>query len=235
MYFDSLPTFMSWRYLIRLIVLICSLFLMATGIVCTYRSALGLGPWDVLHQGISYHTPISFGTANIIVGALILLLGLLLKTYPGVGTLLNMILVGIFVDWQLRINWLPDLGGQSLLLRLLVDVIGIILVGLGTAFYISSRMGAGPRDGLMLRLHVLTNKRISIVRATIECSALLIGFLLGGTVGIGTLIFAFGIGPAVEISFGLIKKLRFIESLQLTAIHPSRGPALASNAKHANP
>jgi uncharacterized protein len=89
-------------------------------------------------------------------------------------------------------------------------------------------MGAGPRDGVMLRLHVLTKMRISIVRATLECLVLLIGFLLGGTVGIGTLIFAFGIGPAIEISFGLIKKLRLIESLQLTAADLPIKPALAS-------
>src|SRR6266849_6554132 len=121
MSFNSLRPFMSWRYPIRLIVLICGLFLIATGIDCTYRSALGLGPWDVLHQGISHHTRLSSGTATIVVGAFILLLGLLLKVYPGVGTLLNMILIGIFVDWQLRLNWLPDLSGQPLLLRLLVN------------------------------------------------------------------------------------------------------------------
>jgi uncharacterized protein len=232
MYFNSSRIFMSWRYLIRLLVLICGLFLMATGIVCTYRSTLGLGPWDVLHQGISYHTPFSFGTANITVGAFILLLGLLLKVYPGVGTLLNMMLIGILVDWQLRLNWLPDLSGQPVLLRLLVNIMGVSLSGFGTAFYIAPRMGAGPRDGLMLRLHVLTKMRISIVRVMLECSVLLIGFLLGGTVGIGTLIFALGIGPAVEISFNLVKKLRFIESLQFTATDLPIKPALASSAKH---
>ena len=206
--FNSLHFFMLWRYLTRLTILVCGLFLMAAGIVCTYRSKLGLSPWDVLHQGVSYHTPLSFGAANIVVGIFILLISLLLKAYPGVGTLLNMILVGIFIDWQLRLNWLPDLGGVPLLLRFLVDILGVLLVGLGTALYIAPRMGAGPRDGVMLRLHVLTRWRILIVRATIECSALLIGFLLGGTTGIGTLIFALGIGPAVEISFNLIKKLR---------------------------
>jgi hypothetical protein len=125
-----------------------------------------------------------------------------------------MVLIGIFVDWQLRLNWLSDLSGLPLLLRLLVDVIGVLLMGLGTALYIAPHMGAGPRDGLMLRLHALTKVRISIVRATLECFVLIIGFLLGWTVGVGTLIFAFGIGPAVEISFSLIKKLRFIDSLQ---------------------
>jgi uncharacterized membrane protein YczE len=97
------------------------------------------------------------------------------------------------------------------ILRSLVDILGVLLIGLGTALYIAPHMGAGPRDGLILRLHVVTKMRISIVRAALECSVLLIGFLLGGTVGIGTLIFAFGIGPAVELSFNLIKKLRFIE------------------------
>jgi len=230
MSFNSLRTFMSWRYPIRLIVLICGLFLIATGIVCMYRSALGLDPWSVLHQGISRHTPLSFGTATIVVGAFILLLGLLLKVYPGVGTLLNLVLIGIFVDWQLRLNWLPDLSGQPLLLRLLVNTIGVLLSGLGVAFYIAPGMGAGPRDGVMLRLHVLTKMRISIVRATLECFVLLIGFLLGGTVGIGTLIFAFGIGPAIEISFGLIKKLRFIEFLLFTTVDPPIKPALERSA-----
>jgi uncharacterized membrane protein YczE len=214
MYFNSLRTFLSWKYLIRLIVVTFGLFLVATGIVCTYRSGIGLGPWDVLHQGISRHTPLSFGAAGITVGALLVLASLLLKVYPGIGTLLNMTLIGIFLDWQLRLNWLPDLSGLPLVSRLLVDVIGVLLLGLGGALYISPHMGAGPRDGLMLRLHALTKKRISIVRATLECSALLIGFLLGGTVGIGTLISAFGIGPAIEIGFGLIKKLQFIDSLQ---------------------
>src|SRR5262249_25099837 len=101
---------------------------------------------------------------------------------------------------------------QPLLLRLLVNAMGTLLGGLGIAFYISQRMGSGPRDGLMLRLHVLTKKRISIVRAMLECTALLIGFLLGGTVGIGTLVSAFGIGPAIEASLGLVKKLRLAHS-----------------------
>ncbi len=92
------------------------------------------------------------------------------------------------------------------ILRLIVDVIGVFLMGPGTAFYITPRLGAGPRDGLMLRLHVLTGMRISIVRAAIELTALTIGFFLGGPAGLGTLIYAFGVGPSVEIGFWLIKK-----------------------------
>ncbi|MEO8954096.1 MAG: hypothetical protein ABI465_05970 [Ktedonobacteraceae bacterium] len=203
-------TFSFLTYLRRLVVLIFGLFLCSVGIVCTYRSAMGLGPWDVLHQGISRHTPLSFGQASIVVGGLLILGGLLIKVRPGIGTVLNMLLIGIFVDAQLRSNWLPDLSASPLAVRLLLDAGGVLLMGIGTAFYITPRLGAGPRDGLMMRLHVLTHVRIAFVRAAIECSALVIGFFLGGTTGLGTLLFAFGVGPAVEIGFWLTKKLAFI-------------------------
>ena len=203
-------TFSLWAYIRRLVVLIFGLFLCSVGIVCTYRSGMGLGPWDVLHQGISRHTPLSFGQASIIVGGFIILLGLLIKVRPGVGTVLNMLLIGLFVDAQLRSNWLPDLSAAPFVARLLLDALGVLLMGIGTAFYITPRLGAGPRDGVMLRLYVLTHVRIAFVRAAIECSALVIGYILGGTTGIGTLVFAFGVGPAVEIGFWLTRKLAFI-------------------------
>ena len=136
--------------------------------------------------------------------------GLLIKVRPGIGTVLNMVLIGIFVDAQLRSNWLPDVSASPFAVRLLLDVIGVLLMGIGTAFYITPLLGAGPRDGLMMRLHLLTHVRIAFVRSAIECSALIIGFFLGGTTGLGTLLFAFGVGPAVEIGFWLTKKLAFI-------------------------
>lgn len=210
-------------YVRRLIVLIWGLFLCSVGILFTYRSDMGLGPWDVLHKGVSLHTPLSFGQASIVVGGLIILVGLCLRVRPGVGTVLNMLLIGFFVDIHLRLNWLPDLGATPLIVRLVADVMGVFLMGLGTAFYISPRLGAGPRDGLMLRLNVLTGLRIAIVRGAIEFSALVIGFFLGGTVGIGTLIFAFGVGPAVELGFWIIK--RFIPALV-----PLRADVLAQHA-----
>lgn len=210
-------------YVRRLIVLIWGLFLCSVGILFTYRSDMGLGPWDVLHKGVSLHTPLSFGQASIVVGGLIILVGLCLRVRPGVGTVLNMLLIGFFVDIHLRLNWLPDLGAAPLIVRLVADVMGVFLMGLGTAFYISPRLGAGPRDGLMLRLNVLTGLRIAIVRGAIEFSALVIGFFLGGTVGVGTLIFAFGVGPAVEIGFWIIT--RFIPALA-----PLRAGALARPA-----
>jgi len=202
-----------WNYVVRLFICIAGLFLFATGTVFTFRSNAGLGPWDVLHLGISRHTPLTFGEANIVVGAVVILVGLLIRAYPGVATILNMVLIGVFVDLQLRWNWLPDFSNAPLSVRLLIDVIGVFITGIGTALYISPHLGAGPRDGLMMRLHALTKTRIAIVRALIECAALVVGFFLGGTVGVGTLIFAFGVGPCVEIGFYLIKKFLLLTKL----------------------
>ena len=196
-----------WTYSGRLFTVIVGLFIFAVGDVCTYRANVGLGPWDVLHQGISFHTPLSFGTTSIVVGAVLIILSLFLKVYPGIATLLNMSLIGLFINLQLQVNWLPDLSAQSWVLRGFVDVLGVFLIGLGCAIYLAPHMGAGPRDGLMLRLNALTVVRIAIMRAALECSVLLIGFLLGGSIGIGTLIFAFGVGPCIEIGFWLLNKL----------------------------
>jgi uncharacterized membrane protein YczE len=210
------------NYIIRLVICIIGLFLFATGTVFTYRSNMGLGPWDVLHLGISHHTPLTFGQANIVVGAIIILASLLIRAYPGVGTLLNMFLIGIFVDLQLHWNWLPDFSHASLLIRLFIDAVGVFITGIGTALYISPRLGAGPRDGLMMRLHVITKRRIAIVRATLECSALIVGFFLGGTVGIGTLLFAFGVGPCVEVGFYGVKRFLLATGLGKVEMQEAR-------------
>ncbi|GAC1373754.1 MAG: membrane protein [Ktedonobacteraceae bacterium] len=184
----------------RSAVLFCGLATISFGSVLSYRSNMGLGPWDVLHQGLSLHLPVSFGQASIVVGVLVVLLGFLLGIRPGFGTICNMILCGVFVDTLLHANWLINLPHQAIILRLLADILGILVMGVGTALYIAPHLGAGPRDGLMLRLHTLTHRRIALVRAGIECSALLLGILLGGSFGIGTFLFALGIGPAVEWS-----------------------------------
>ncbi len=209
-----------WAYSGRLLIVVFGLFIFSVGDVCTYRANVGLGPWDVLQQGISFHTPLSFGTASIVVGAALIVLSLFLKVYPGIATVLNMLLIGIFINLQLQMNWLPDLSAQPWLLRVLVDMLGVFLIGLGSAIYIAPHMGAGPRDGLMLRLNVLTGVRIAIMRAALECSVLLIGFLLGGSIGIGTLIFAFGIGSCIEIGFWLLNRL--LTSLGLPPVSVQR-------------
>ncbi len=209
-----LPSARSLRnYIIRLIICISGLFLFALGTVFTLRSNMGLGPWDVLHLGLSRHTPLTFGQANIVVGAIIILAGLLIRAYPGVATILNMFLVGTFVDLLIHWNVLPDFSSAFWLVRLLINALGVFIVGIGTALYISPHLGAGPRDGLMMRLHKLTKIRIAVVRASIEICALVVGFFLGGTVGIGTLLFAFGIGPCVEFGFYVIKRFLLLVGL----------------------
>lgn len=190
----------TFIFMQRSAVLVCGLVVIAFGSALSYRSNMGLGPWDVLHQGLSLHIPVSFGQASIVVGLLVVLFGLLLGVRPGFGTICNMILCGVFVDLLLHVGWLANLPQQGIILRLSANILGILIMGLGTALYIAPHLGAGPRDGLMLRLHKITHRRIAFVRAGIECSALLIGILLGGHFGIGTFLFALGIGPAVEWS-----------------------------------
>lgn len=179
------------------------LFLFALGVVLTLQSGLGLGPWDVLHQGLSKRLPLSFGQCGILVGAVVLMLVLALREWPGLGTIANIVLIGLFIDLILWTNRVPNLLGAALPVRVLVDILGVVLVGLGSALYIKAGLGAGPRDSLMLALHRLTAQRVGFVRTGIELTVLLLGWVLGGTVGVGTAVFALGIGPAVELGFKL--------------------------------
>jgi uncharacterized membrane protein YczE len=131
----------------------------------------------------------------------ILLLAWALGATPGIGTVANMALVGAFVDLFLFLGFVPSFDGKPFLLRLLVDCLGVAIVGVGTALYIKANLGAGPRDGLMLTLARRTGGKVAVIRASIEVTALCVGFLLGGTAGLGTLVFALGIGPAVGVAF----------------------------------
>jgi uncharacterized membrane protein YczE len=191
------------RFLGRLAIITAGFFLFAFGIVLNLRSGLGLGPWDVLHQGISRHTPITFGQANQVVGALVVLIGLSLRVRPGLGTVLNVLLIGFFVDRILATGMVPAAGPHGVPAQLLMDAAGVLVVGLGTGIYIRSSLGAGPRDGLMLGIHRITGMRVGLSRAALELTVTVAGFLLGGTVGIGTILFALGVGPAVEVGFRL--------------------------------
>ena len=189
----------------RLVLLVFGLFVFALGIVLTLRSGMGLGPWDVLHDGLSLRLPISFGQAGILVGAALLLLNVALGERPGIGTVANAVMIGLFIDALLYLGIVPDLAGKGLLARLAMDLIGVGTIGVGSALYIKAGLGAGPRDGLMLVLSRRTRQRVGLVRTGIELTALLAGWLLGGTAGVGTAIFALGIGPAVEAAFRLFR------------------------------
>lgn len=187
----------------RWVFLLAGLMLFGAGIALMVRAELGLGPWEVLHQGISRATGIAIGTVSILLGLPIMLAWLPLGQRPGVGTLLNIVLVGAVTDIVLQI--MPEV--HSILLRVALLLIGILMIGIGSGAYLSSAMGAGPRDGLMLGLTKRTGWNIRITRTLIELSVLLIGVLMGGTIGVGTLAFAFGIGPVVQVALPMFARL----------------------------
>jgi uncharacterized membrane protein YczE len=187
------------------VVVVSGLAIFSLGIMLTLQSRVGLGPWDVFHQGLAKQLGLAFGTASIMVGFFVLLLAWLLGARPGVASVLNMLLVGGFVNLYTAIGLVPDFGGAPLVARIAIDLLGIGCVGFGTALYIKANLGAGPRDGLMLVLARRAGGRVGIVRGAIELAALAIGFLLGGTAGLGTILFALGAGPAVGLAFRLLR------------------------------
>jgi uncharacterized protein len=190
---------------LRLCLLAIGLFLFATGIVALLESRLGLSPWDVLHQGLARHTPLSFGEANIAVSVVVLTIAVLLGARIGVGTVANAILVGGFVQLLSSLPVVAAFAHDPLGVRVGLLCAGLTLMGVGTGLYLGASLGAGPRDSLMVVGARRTSLRIGVVRATLELCALAVGVALGGTVGVGTVAFAVGIGPAVELSFWLLE------------------------------
>jgi len=185
--------------------LFAGLWLFAAGVVLGLRSGLGVSPWDVLHDGIRQVTPLSFGIATVLVGVVLVAVALAAGIRPGPGTLANMLAIGLFADAMLATGIAADLDARPLPLRLLAVAGGVGLVALGTALYIGAGLGSGPRDSLMLALSARTGVRVGVVRALIEGSVLVVGWLLGGAAGVGTVLYAFGIGPAVELAFRLLR------------------------------
>jgi uncharacterized membrane protein YczE len=190
----------------RFAVLVAGLLVFAAGIVSMYESKLGLSPWDVLNQGVARHTPLSFGTANIAISLLILVGARKLDVRVRVGTVANAILVGTFVDLLLRVGAVQQLEHHGLAVRVVLLAGGIGITGVGTALYIGAGMGAGPRDSLMLGVTRRVRWRVGVVRTCIEVAAVTVGLALGGTAGVGTVAFALGIGPAIEVAFALLAR-----------------------------
>ena len=177
----------------RLPRLVGGLVLCGLGIALMINADLGLGPWDVLHQGINQRTGIPIGTAGILAGAALMLVWIPLRERPGLGTFANMILIGVTID--LTLLWLPE--PSVLWQRLAFLLVGTFLFGPGSGLYIGAGMGPGPRDGLMTAI-ARRGPSVRRVRTLIELSALAVGFALGGTVGLGTVLFAVTIGPNVQ-------------------------------------
>ena len=170
------------------------------------ESKLGLSPWDVLNQGLSNHTPLSFGMANVAVGLTVLCVAWALGGPPGLGTIANAVLVGTFIQVLLAFDAVVGLQHDSLAVRVVLLSLGIVLIGPASAFYIGADFGAGPRDTLMLVGARRSGRRVGLVRGTIEVCALAAGIALGGTFGIGTVAFALAVGPIVDACFSLLER-----------------------------
>ena len=182
--------------------LVLGLILFATGETLLITANQGVSPWTVLAQGISFQSNLSIGVTTFIVSIFVLLLWYPLSQKPGLGTILNIILISIVIDLTIPILPYP----KSFLLQIIQSVVAVFVVGLGSGFYLTANLGPGPRDGLMTGLQNLTNQPIALIRTIIEVSAVGVGFYLGGIVGIGTLLFAFGIGPTVSLGIFIVMK-----------------------------
>jgi uncharacterized membrane protein YczE len=179
----------------RLLQLYAGLILYGVSLALQIRAGLGLDPWDVFHQGISDKTGLSFGTIVIITGALVLLAWIPLRQKPGIGTVSNVFVLGIVVD--ITLSLLGDVHGLGYQLALLTT--GVVLNAVAGAAYIGAGLGPGPRDGLMTGLVRTTGRGVGVIRTSIEVSVLSIGFVLGGTVGLGTVVYALSIGPLLHV------------------------------------
>ena len=192
---------------VRIVCLFLGLFLIAAAIVAMLESGLGLPPWDVLHVGIARHSPLGIGVANVAVGVLVLAAAWLLGQSPGLGTVANAIAIGLFVELLIPVGWIGEISELALGPRIGLLLVAIPVFGLGTALYIGAGFSAGPRDSLMLAASRRTGVRIAIVRFSMEAIVVASGAALGGDVGLGTLLFALTIGPAVEGSFWMVLRL----------------------------
>ena len=185
-----------------LIFLIIGLFLFGLGETLLLASGGGVSPWTVLAEGLSIHSSYSIGWCTILVSFIVLILWIPLKQKPGIGTILNAIIVALVLDYALP--YLPN--PENYKFKVIQIIIGVLITGLGSGFYLIANLGPGPRDGLMTGVQRVTGKPIALVRSTIEVIVVFFGWILGGTAGIGTIIFALGIGPAVAVGIYFVSK-----------------------------
>ena len=177
-----------------------SLFGLGEGLLIV--SLTGASPWSVLAQGISLHVNFSIGVITFFVSSFVLFLWFFLDQKPGIGTIMNIIIIAIMIDVSIAFIPIPE----NYISQLLLAIFAVLIVGLGSGFYLIANLGPGPRDGLMVGLQRKTNLPIALVRVFLEITVVSIGWYLGGTVGIGTLLFAFGVGPSVSLGLFLVNK-----------------------------
>ena len=194
----------------RLAQLYLGLVLYGISLALMVRAHLGLDPWDVLHEGLASRLPLTFGQVVIVVGAMVLIAWIPLRQRPGLGTVSNVFVIGLAVDAALAVLPAPE----PMAWRIAFLVAGVVLNAVATAAYIGARLGPGPRDGLMTGLVARTGRSVRLVRTSIELSVLASGWLLGGTVGVGTVLYAISIGPLVHV---LLPRLAVSEDLELVS------------------
>jgi uncharacterized membrane protein YczE len=192
---SGLPSLRGRRLTRRLVQLYAGLALYGASMALLVRSTLGVTPWDVLHQGLARHLGWSLGTAAIVVGAVVLLAWIPLRQRPGLGTVSNVVVIGLAVDATLAALPVPS----ALVARVGLVVAGVLLNAVATAAYIGVHLGPGPRDGLMTGLVRRTGRSVRLVRTSIEATVVLTGWLLGGTLGVATVAYAVAIGPLVHV------------------------------------
>jgi len=183
--------------------MVIGLFLYACGIVVTLKANIGYAPWEVFHAGLSGKIGLSFGLTSIFVGFIIIVITAFLGEKIGLGTISNMILIGLFIDAILFINIIPVSG--NLMIGIIMLVTGLFIVSIGTYFYIKSAFGAGPRDGLMIAFTRKTKIPVGICRSIIELLATFAGWRLGGMAGIGTVISVVSVGFCIQITFKILR------------------------------
>lgn len=188
---------------LRIIKLFVGLFFYSVGIVMTINAHVGLAPWDVFHQGTSNMVGITMGQASIAIGIILVVLNSLLGERLGWGTLCNMVFIGVFLDLLMLNHIIPEF--EHIIPRLVMMFMGMFVIGVASCLYIGVGLGAGPRDGLMVALTKKSGKSVRLVRGTIETGAVILGYIMGGFVGIGTLIMALTTGYFVQLAFQLFK------------------------------
>ncbi len=199
------PALSRWRPSPRRFVqLLVGLYVFGAGEAFLVSAELGNSPWTVFAEGVEAQTALSIGAATVLLSGIVLLLWIPLRQRPGLGTVMNAVLVGVSIDVTLA--WLPEAG--PLAVEVAYVFAGIALVGIGSGLYLTSWLGPGPRDGLMTGLHERTGRSIRLVRTGIEVTAVAIGIALGGTAGFGTVAFALLIGPAVQLALGVLGERR---------------------------
>jgi uncharacterized membrane protein YczE len=189
----------------RVAQLLIGLTVAATGIWMTIQSHLGVASWEVLHIGLARHLGVGIGTASVCVGAVLVAVVALLGVRPGIGTLLNVVMIGVVLNVLLAAALLDDLQEVHPAWRLLVLLLGIAVFSVGCATYVGAHLGPGPRDGLMVGLHLRFGVGIATARVISEGTGLGAGWLLGGPVGIGTVLFVLGAGPAIAAAFTVLR------------------------------